>query len=326
VTFDEEQKNLIKTLVESNRVLEAQDLILSAIEQQVGGTAEAIAPASEKIRLAFDSIKDAIGLALLPVLEQAVPQIQAFVDNMITSPEFQQFLTDMGTNFQNMLTHLPTVVANLTSFGRDVLPAIQAFFPMINDALSLLGSMFFDIENTDPASSTNDFASAMQTLAKAFSAVGAAMRTVKTIYDGLPQIFKMNLFESLNPDQWLKRLGVQDKFNPFRGPPKTNLAPSATMGRYPGTAKGGVTAMGGMQWVGEKGPELVSLPEGATVTPIPQHMRADNMFGANRSGGGGNLIQITVNGGLDSSAQIGEAVVNAIRKYERTSGAVFARA
>jgi phage-related protein len=95
----------------------------------------------------------------------------------------------------------------------------------------------------------------------------------------------------------------------------------------PGQAKGGVTAMAGLSWVGEKGPELMSMPRGATVTPIPQHMRAENMFA---SGGqktqSGNYITINVNGGLDSSAAIGEAVVTAIRKYERTSGPVFVRA
>jgi hypothetical protein len=296
-------------------VLEAQDLILSAIEQQVGGTAEAIAPASEKIRLAFDSIKDAIGLALLPVLEQAVPQIQAFVDNMITSPEFQQFLADMSTNFQNMLLHLPTVVSNLTSFGRDVLPAIQAFFPMINDALGLLASIFFDIENTDPASSTNDFASAMQGLAGAFRAVGDALKTVRSIYDGLPSFLKVNFF---NPGKWLETWGVTDRYNPFKTP-STNMAPGQTMPRYPGTAKGGVTAMGGMQWVGEKGPELLTLPQGATVTPIPQHMGADALMGSNRGGGGqsGDTYAITINTVAGDPVALERVVLDAISRASR---------
>ena len=93
-------------------------------------------------------------------------------------------------------------------------------------------------------------------------------------------------------------------------------------------AKGGQVAGAGLSWVGERGPELLSMPRGATVTPIPQHMRADNMMGSNRGGNNqsGNYITINVQGGLDSSAAIGEAVVTAIRKYERTSGPVFVRA
>jgi hypothetical protein len=36
-----------------------------------------------------------------------------------------------------------------------------------------------------------------------------------------------------------------------------------------------------------------------------------------------NVYNLTVNGGLDSSASIGKAVVDAIKAYERTSGLVF---
>jgi hypothetical protein len=36
-----------------------------------------------------------------------------------------------------------------------------------------------------------------------------------------------------------------------------------------------------------------------------------------------NIYNLTVNGGLDSSASIGKAVVDAIKAYERTSGVVF---
>ena len=55
---------------------------------------------------------------------------------------------------------------------------------------------------------------------------------------------------------------------------------------------------------------------------------ASLLMGSNRAGNvqSGNYITINVNGGLDSSAAIGEAVVTAIRKYERSSGPVFVRA
>jgi hypothetical protein len=70
VTFTAEEKEKIKVLVEGNKLLEAQDLILSAIEQQVGGVAEATAKSSAKIKNAFGQIEDAIGLALLPLLDE----------------------------------------------------------------------------------------------------------------------------------------------------------------------------------------------------------------------------------------------------------------
>jgi hypothetical protein len=70
ITFTEQEKEKIKTLVESNRILEAQDMVLKAIETQVGGTAEATADASVKINLHFKSIARNIGEILLPALEK----------------------------------------------------------------------------------------------------------------------------------------------------------------------------------------------------------------------------------------------------------------
>lgn len=70
VTFTEVEKARIETLVNSNQVSEAQVLILEAIEKQVGGTAEATANASDKIKVAFSQMQEALGQALLPVFER----------------------------------------------------------------------------------------------------------------------------------------------------------------------------------------------------------------------------------------------------------------
>jgi hypothetical protein len=44
-------------------------------------------------------------------------------------------------------------------------------------------------------------------------------------------------------------------------------------------------------------------------------------------GGSGTTVNINVNAGMGTDgAAVGEQIVNAIRRYERTSGAVFARA
>jgi phage-related minor tail protein len=69
--------------------------------------------------------------------------------------------------------------------------------------------------------------------------------------------------------------------------------------------------------VGEMGPELFMPGRGGNIVPNDQLGR-----------GGGASIVINVNTGMGSGngAQIGESIVNAIRKYERTSGPVFARA
>jgi hypothetical protein len=73
-------------------------------------------------------------------------------------------------------------------------------------------------------------------------------------------------------------------------------------------AEGGIVTGPTSALIGEAGPEAV----------IP----------LNKMGSMGNTYNITVNAGMGTGngAQVGEAVVNAIRRYERTSGPVFARA
>ena len=116
VTFTEQEKERIATLVESNKLGEAQALILAAIEQQVGGTAEATVTASARMEAAFGQIQDAVGLALLPVLEEfstwlATPEgqekIQGIIDgidNMVK--EFSNFNTYISSEVMPMIEQL----------------------------------------------------------------------------------------------------------------------------------------------------------------------------------------------------------------------------
>jgi phage-related protein len=78
VTFTEQEKEKIKVLVESGQILEAQNMVLGAIEKQVGGTAAASASSFDKIKLALDGVADAIGTGILPLIEMLTPKLQAF--------------------------------------------------------------------------------------------------------------------------------------------------------------------------------------------------------------------------------------------------------
>jgi hypothetical protein len=108
IQFTEDQKELIQSLVDSGRVLEAQDLILKEIESQVGGTAAATATASEKMTLAFGAVQEAVGQVLLPILEKfsawfvsVLPSIQNFFKAMMTaldSPQVRAAFGSLGTS------------------------------------------------------------------------------------------------------------------------------------------------------------------------------------------------------------------------------------
>lgn len=108
VTFTEAEKEKIKTLVQSGQILEAQNVILSAIETQVGGTAQATAKASDIMNIAFTNVSEAIGLALLPTFRE-------FADEIVKiTPTLEQALAPAASEIGQV-------------FKDEVLPAVRDF-------------------------------------------------------------------------------------------------------------------------------------------------------------------------------------------------------
>ncbi len=108
VTFTKQEKENIKVMVESGKTLQAQELILKAIETQVGGTAEATAKSSDKMKLAFENIYEQVGEALLPVFD-----------------EFVTVIADLTPQIGDALTPIAKNLADV--FKTQVLPAVQNF-------------------------------------------------------------------------------------------------------------------------------------------------------------------------------------------------------
>jgi hypothetical protein len=80
ITFTEEEKAKIKALAESNRMHEAQALVLAAIEKQVGGTAAATADATVQIKAALNQGFEEVGKPLAEALASLTPQFLEFVE------------------------------------------------------------------------------------------------------------------------------------------------------------------------------------------------------------------------------------------------------
>ena len=73
ITFTASEKKKIEALVKSNKLLEAQYMILQAIEKQIGGTAKATANDTDKMKEGFRQFQQQLGSALLPVLAKITP-------------------------------------------------------------------------------------------------------------------------------------------------------------------------------------------------------------------------------------------------------------
>lgn len=80
VTFTQAQKDMIAAMVESGDTAGAQNLILAELEKQVGGTAEATADSSAKMKLAFGEVAEQMGTALLPAMDALAGYAQKFAE------------------------------------------------------------------------------------------------------------------------------------------------------------------------------------------------------------------------------------------------------
>jgi phage-related protein len=87
VTFTDQQKEQIKTLVAGGKTMDAQKIVLRELNSEFGGAAEAQATAGDKMGVAFGNLKEQIGTALLPVIdkfatfatEKVIPAVSKFI-------------------------------------------------------------------------------------------------------------------------------------------------------------------------------------------------------------------------------------------------------
>jgi hypothetical protein len=358
-TFTDQQKAQIRTLVESNRLLEAQDLILTEVESQYGGAAEAAALGSQKIQLAFGQVQDALGMALAPAFEkfttyfvnEVVPPLTKFFEDdfprIITAlqpivegvsaffaevgqglkdfldidedvsllegilgklsalgenPEFLAFIDTVKTIFEDIGAVLPGIVFNLGELAAKLSPLLEGtlknVLPLLTDLLRIVdGIDFFLGEILDRFGEFGDegpsFLDFIDRLINPMARLQVAIKAIADAFDAAVAAFKR--FQALGG---FEGTGV--------------ITPPGAQRRR--AAGGRVT--GGMPYlVGEMGPELFMPGRGGNIVPN------------DRLGGGGTNIVINVTAGMGTDgARVGEQIVNAIKRYERTSGPVFAKA
>jgi phage-related protein len=302
ITFTESEKDRIKVLVESNKVGEAQNMILKAIETQVGGTAEATANATDKMRVGFTQVTEKVGLALLPVFEKltnfVIDQIFPAFDKI--GAQFAGITSQLGENllpaldnlvtfFQNYL--LPVFKAYYEFIINDLIPAIVNFFQPALDGISkAFGSVSKSLQNNkeklkplfDLFQEFFEFASKYlapflgTVLGKAFQVLGTVISGIITIFANLVNIISsaINGIKTLISLVSNINLGsIASRLNPFGG----------------GRASGGSVMSGTSYLVGERGAELFTPSSNGTITP-------------NSALGGGNTYNITVNGALDGES------------------------
>jgi hypothetical protein len=129
VTFTQQEKDKIRTLVESNKMLEAQELILVAIEQQVGGTAAATADDTAKMREGFAQVTQSIGMTLLPVLEAVTPFLLGIANWARENP----------TMFTTIAAALGAIAASIVAIN--IAMALNPIGAIVVGTIALVGAL-----------------------------------------------------------------------------------------------------------------------------------------------------------------------------------------
>ena len=346
VTFTEQEKEKIKALTESGKVLEAQNLILEAIETQVGGTAEATATGSAKMSLAFLAMQDAIGEALLPLFEQMVPLVIGFMEWIGKNSTFVTILAAgfaalaiaiLAVNFAlnanpivkviTLIAALATGVALLINWLVELYGGWDKLFKDLGKWLADIGKFFATIWNgivslvTGVINTIGNLWTAYTT--KLTQGIEVFSSVFSRIWNGLGNIARGALNGVINfVEAWINRVigGVNDLI----GLINTVLSAGAVVGvnfqlgtiprvNLPQLADGGI----------------VMPRPGGVLANIAEAGQPEAVIPLNRLGdfGGGATYNVTVNAGMGADGnKIGQAIVDQILKFERSSGQVFARA
>jgi hypothetical protein len=308
------------TLTQQQRVLAAYQEILAQTSTQQGDfarTSDGLANSSRIVQAQFEDLKITIGEALLPVVEAGVTELQGFIDNMIASPEFNDFLEEMTVYFTQLAEDLPGVVLNMGNFVNDIMPVINAIGPLAAAIVNSLANGFREIEDSDPATSTNDFATSMHSLADGINAVTSSLNDIRNAYNSLPEWVRF-LISPIASGVQLGDLTMPSGASFSQVWDYYFGGGLATGQPYPGQAEGGTTIRPGLSWVGENGPELMQMPRGASIIPLDR---------ISSNGSGSTTVNVNVNAGMGANGPaIGRAIVDEIKKYERVSGKVFVSA
>jgi hypothetical protein len=291
----------IKAMIKDGATLED---VINVLGGSFGGASAAAANTAEggmkRLGIALAETKESIGAALIPVVEALLPYLIAFGD--WAQNNTQVFLIIAGA-----IGGIAAVILTLNA-AMKVYAAAQM---IVNGVVTVFNALLLANPITLIALAIVAFIAVLAALYIKFDSVRKVVDTVfkgmlkggKAVFDGLTTYFTaiFNIYKSLFN-------GIAKLWNGTVGKLAFNIpswvpvigGKGFEVPEIPMLAEGGIVTGPTLAMIGERGPEAV----------IPL---------SGRGGGMGNYT-ININGGLGSSAEIGTAVVNAIRAFNRQNG------
>jgi hypothetical protein len=133
VSFTAQQKDQIKTLVDSGNKLKAQKIILRELNREFGGSAEAQATAGAKLKVELGNIEELIGRGISPAVDVASKKLTHLAID--AQPELTKLTTQIGNIFHRKDLDL---AGKLTLSKSEVRKTVAPILPVIGDELGSL--------------------------------------------------------------------------------------------------------------------------------------------------------------------------------------------
>lgn len=223
VTFTDEQQNVVKSLVETGRAAEAQQLILQAVAGQVGGVASAmgggLTGAIDLVNKRFTDLKEQLGSAILPVFTEFNTRLADLYGRLTDSGAVKTFGEAIASAFQAAQNaffqffdnfDLDAVIVSLKDWASTTKETVEQWGQYLSTASDLASTAFNAIAtafNTVKAGAfsvsaiiaqslstiTGAYASLLETLAKVVPAFKTSAEQVRNLSESFGETARINL-------------------------------------------------------------------------------------------------------------------------------------
>lgn len=171
VQFTQGQKDAAAAMVAVGDIAGAQNIIITELDRQFGGSAAAFGSTFEgsagKAKTALGNLQEAVGSAFLPVATQAFTKVAGLLDQIGSSPAFAQALTGITAFISGLLagdsaasamignvvalaSNLSPLAIILTALG----PALPALAGSVGQLAAVLGGVLGEIFPTITSAAT----------------------------------------------------------------------------------------------------------------------------------------------------------------------------
>jgi hypothetical protein len=292
-----EMATLIKEGADLNTVMSVLGGTFGGATATAAGTAEG---QMKRFGIAISEAKENIGAALIPVVEKALPLLTAMgswaQENTTTFLVIAGVIGGIGVAIlaANAAIRIWTLGTQIAAAAQFIWNAALTANPLglivigIAAVIAILAILYTKFEGVRKVVD-NVFGFIKDVVTGSIDVITTYVQTVlgvyKTIFNTIAKLWNNTIGKlSFEFPSWVPGLGGKG----FNVP------------NIPMLAEGGIVTSPTLAMIGERGPEA--------VVPL------------SRAGGMGGNYTINVTGGLASSAEIGQSVVNAIRAFNRSNG------